>query len=268
MNYIYIILLINNTYLIISSEDRINQIHNTPDYKDIIEIIKCNDNYEFDKIVKKYIEEFGNDKIKISTHNNNITEDDTHIFKYIDNITDIEKEIKKLTMIKQKIIHIKHIINTTKLPHIEEYGVGKFISDYAKYQRFIKLSEENRDIISQMTIQRKIQQFIQTLPTEMQTLYLYFVDINNLHNHKNNKLVKIRDLIQEIGSSYNTYIRYEINNKHLPEHFIMDTDVILQLYSTLYFNKKMNSHLTNFIKNNGTEEQLITKLTYAYSKLF
>lgn len=48
----------------------------------------------------------------------------------------------------------------------------------------------------------------------------------------------------------------------------MDTDVILQLYSAMYFNKKMNTHLTSFIKNNGTEEELITKLTYVYSKLF
>lgn len=262
MFYIYIILLINNNYLILSSDERINGIHNTPDYKDIIEIIKSNDKSDFDKIVKKYIEEFGDDKVKTSTPNNNITEEDRHIFEYIDNITDIEKEIQKLTMLKQKIIHLKNIIQSTKLPHIEEYGIGKFISDYAKYQRYIKLSEENRDILSQMTIQRKIQQLIQTLPSEMQTLYLYFT------NQKDNKLVKIREIIQEISSSYATYINYEINNKHLPDNFIMDTDVILQLYSAMYFNKKMNTHITSFIKNNGTEEELITKLTYAYSKLF
>lgn len=217
MIYIYILLLINNTYLLISSEDRINEIHNIPDYKDIIDIIKCSDKSEVDKIVQKYITEFGNDKVKTSTYNNIITEDDKKIIEYIDNYNNseiIEKEIQKLTMLKQKILHLKNIIQSTKLEKIKEYGFGKFISDYS------------------------------------------------------NKTGLYSKFIIEISESYIKYIRYEISKNQLPENFIYDNDVILQLYSTMYFNKKMKQHLTNFINKNGTEEQITTKLTYAYSKLF
>ena len=259
MLFIYVILLLNNTYLIISSEDKINQIHNTPDYKDIIEIIKSNDKSDFDKLVKEYVDNYGYDKVKTSIlkDDTKITEDDKKLVEYFDNITDvetIEKEIEKLTMLKQKIIHLKNIISLTHNTLIKEYGFGKFISDYTKYQRFLTIAHK----ITSSRLQERVKE-IENLPNEENQLFNYFTP---------QKCDKIRDIIYDISGKYHTYIQYEITNHKLPEKFIHDTDVILQLYSTMYFNKKMNSHLTNFTTKNGTEEQLITKLTYAYSKLF
>ena len=261
MLFIYVILLINNTYSIISSEDKINQIHNTPDFKEIIEIIKSNDKSDFDKIVKKYIDEFGYDNIKVKNNNLNninlITEDDKKLVEYFDNITDIEtieKEIEKLTMLKQKLIQLQNIVQQTSLTKVEEYEVGKFISDYTKYQMFFTIAQK----ITSSRLQERVKQ-IENLPIEENKLFNYFTP---------QKCDKIRDIIYDISGKYHKYIQYEITNHKLPEKFIHDTDVILKLYSTMYFNKKMNSHLSNFTTKNGTEQQLITKLTYAYSKLF
>ena len=261
MFFIYVILLINNTYSIISSEDKINQIHNTPNFKEIIEIIKSNDKSDFDKLVKKYVDEFGYDNIKVKTseiskYDSTITEDDKKLVEYLDNMTNIdiiEQEIQKLTMLKQKILHLKQIIATTNITFTEEYNFGKFVSDYAKYKRFFTIAQK---ITS--TRHRERLQEIENLPIEENQLFNYFTP---------QKCDKIRDIIYDISGKYHTYIQYEITNHKLPSNFTHDTDVLLQLYSTMYFNKKMNSHLTNFITKNGTEEQLITKLIYAYSKI-
>jgi hypothetical protein len=278
MLFIYVILLINNTYSIISSEERILHIDNTPNYKDIVEIIKSNDKSDFDKIVQKYISEFGYDNIKVKTsilkNDLEITEDDKKLVEYFDNITDveaIEKEIEKLTMLKQKILHLKQIIATTNITFTEEYNFGKFISDYAKYKRFLKYPQSkhgngfrmrNRN---EFRTQEQYDEFMKPITPEFIELNSYFMDNNN--DYSKSIRHKIDTNIQHINSCYHTYIQYEKNNHKLPSNFTPDTDVILQLYSTMYFNKKMNSHLTNFTTKNGTEEKLITKLTYAYSKI-
>jgi hypothetical protein len=267
MLFIYAILLINNTYLILSSEDRINliQIHDITNYKDIIEIIKINDKLEHDKIIKKYIEEFGSDNVKTATFcNNNITEDDKQLIQYIDNITDIdtiENEIKKLTMLKQKILHLQNIIKSTTINQIEEYGLGKLISDYPKYQRFIDLSNTH-------SLPQRRNKFNNNIGNnEITELSNYFSSIITINNNHQSRAEIIRQLINEIQRTYSYYIQYEINKKHLPNNFIYDTDVIIQIYSTIYFNKKMKKHLENFTNKNGSEQQIITKITYAYSKL-
>ncbi len=277
MLFIYIILLVNNTYLIISSEDRISEIHNTPNYKDMIEMIKTNDKSDFDKIVKKYVDEFGNDKVKTSIINN-ITEDDKNIMEYFDNITDvnaIENEIKKLRMLNQKLIQLEIIVQQTSLNQIKEYGVGKFISDYAKYQKFMK--PETKDIIRRMSYRH--------ISSRRNPQNNDNINNNNLNNDNiNNEILELvnyfttnqepnqifenmQSMLSILQSNYNNYIQYEINKKLLPSNFLGDGDVIIQIYSTMYFNKKMKSHLENFIKKNGSKEQLITKIIYAYSKL-
>lgn len=265
MLFIYTILLINNTYLILSSEERISHIHNTPNYKDIIEITQTKDKSDFDKIVKKYVDEFGNDKVKTSIIIN-ITEDDKKLIEYIDNITDvevIENEIKKLTMIKQKLIQLENMIKHTSNTQVNEYGLGKFMSDYAKYKRLEKLREIHQNPPHQTRRNNN-----NIVNDEMTELSNYFQNnIININGHQNSKYQIILGFIMDISDKYHQYIEYEISKNNLPSSFIRDTDVIVQLYSTMYFNKKMKSHLENFIKKNGSQEQITSKIIYAYSKI-
>ena len=277
MLFIYVILLINNTYSIISSEERISPIHNIPNFKEIIEMIKSNDKSDFDKIVQKYISEFGYDNIKVKTSLNNdseITEDDKKLVEYFDNITDveaIEKEIEKLTMLKQKILRLKQIISLTHNTLIEEYGFGKFISDYAKYKRFLTYPQSNHGNGFRMRnrnefhTQKQYDEFMKPITPEFIELNSYFID--SINDYSKSRRNKIDTTIQHINSCYYQYIEYEKNNHKLPSNFTPDTDVILQLYSTMYFNKKMKTHLSNFTNKNGSEQQIITKMTYAYSKI-
>ncbi len=96
---------------------------------------------------------------------------------------------------------------------------------------------------------------------------LELVNYFTTNQEPNHIFENMRSMLYILQSNYNNYIQHEIKKKYLSNNFIHEQDIIIQLYSTMYFNKKMKSHLENFIKKNGSEEQLTTKIIYAYSKL-
>ncbi len=260
MTFIYILLLINNSHLIVSSKEPIGINNKLPEYIKIIDTIENSEDLDIHYIIEKYC--IGLD-VKYGEYKNNQFVE-LEIEKKVDfnfNTSIIDQEIKKYQELRQIVINYQHIISITNMDHIEEYGFGKFISDYNKYQEFIKLQEKFDQNINDLRRNRQVDTKSDSNLIQLQT---YFAE--NIKGQRRTHHINI--LNDSINRNYNYYIQYKIDRNLLPKHYIIESELMIKLYELNYFNKKMKKELSEFFAKNGSSDEIIKKLTYLYSNKF
>ncbi len=278
MFYIYVLLLCNNTILIVSSDLSINKIQNLPDFMEIKEIIKENDDKKalsgmFDKIIKKYKKNSEkNSEKNVVEVLDNLELDDFIIVDalYSENISSLEKEIGTLNDIRQHMLILENSIKKTDINlnnllqgqnyddenmNVKDYSIANFINDRAKF--------ENAKLL------------LKTITQEQLRLYHREQRIGNSLS----KNIKIKELL-EITSSSSDISRIIINveriisalySSYLSESKIKlkyyEPDSVLQAYTVKYYNNKLRKELKELEEKYGTMKTIINKLTFAYSKI-
>jgi hypothetical protein len=74
-------------------------------------------------------------------------------------------------------------------------------------------------------------------------------------------------MINEISDKYYNYIVYEQNKGNISDDYILETDPMVQFYSTNHFNQQIIKEYESYCKDNGGAEYVIEKLTNSYENL-
>ena len=178
MIYIYIILLINNKYNILYSENSLIQSENITNFKKLVDIIQTEDQMDIDKIVKQYMFRYGIDNVRGGSYvkpkleewmikslenefellrNSKSKEFKDKNFmdlsrleeevEKISNMDRIEKEINKYSKIRQIMLKIKLEISSTTVNGIET--IDKFIEEQQKHQFYSQKYNKYEKMIEQ-----------------------------------------------------------------------------------------------------------------------
>jgi hypothetical protein len=180
MIYIYIILLINNKYMVLYSENSLIQSENITNFKKLIDIIQTEDKMEIDKIVKQYMFQYGIDNVRGGSYDKqkleewmikslenefellrnskskefkdkdfmNLSRLEEEVEKISNNhLERIDKEINKYSKIRQMMLKIKLEIVSTSIRDVESFD--KFIDEYENYQLYLPKYKEFELLIEQ-----------------------------------------------------------------------------------------------------------------------
>ncbi len=264
MIYIYVVLLINNHILVGYQNEPINGIKDINDINnyindddeisELIEVIKTEDLCDVDKTVKKYMLKYGINKVRGGSYNKHeldewMIKSLEHEFKllqpveqtkilstidnYINNVTDIDEELVKIINIRQQLLKIKQQIYSTEI----NVDIDKTI-EYQKAEHKIQELNQEKNKYYNHRNDNKLQKIEQDLKKLRQ-----FRDNNQEHNQ-----------ISIINQYYINYIQIKYEYKYIHE-----TDISVQYYSLMIFNKEQKQKLKLFCEQHGTEDELLEK---------
>ena len=265
MFYIYILQLENNTDLLISSDTTINKIPDLPEFIQIKQIIKNPDKYildvEFSKIIKEY-----DSNVQI-IDNLNLRDQYKHIAPLVkvdsDNITTLEKEIEQLTSVRQLMLKYDNLIKGTSInfdnllqdyPYKTVYSLDTFIDHKHKLDEYQKLSK---------MISHEESALYYNTPKSHRQLNTNIQRLEELSKFRSKNINIIEITINRIKDLYNFCL-----NENKIENPIYETDSLLQLYTVKHYNNKMKQKMSKLSQEHGSIESIITKLKFAYSKIF
>ncbi len=269
MFYIYVLLLVNNNVLIISSDVSLNKIVNLPEFIEIKEIVKNEDKEyikaKFNTIIIEYKsngKEKGFEVIDNLELEESISDETIIKALYSDDISSLEKEIEYLLDIRQRMLKLENLIKSTaiKLDDLLDgsgYSIAKFQTEKAKLVQYAKNGLE-------------LYQKHEWVMAYRRGKYHLLDDkiIQKFREHEqdtdNFNIVK-RDITQiesRISQLYSIYLQ---NNK-LSNNFY-EPDIILQAYTVKHYNNNLKKQLKELENSVGSSNTIMAKLTFAYSKI-
>jgi hypothetical protein len=265
MFYIYLLLLVNNTQAIITSDVSINKISNLPEFIEIKEIIKS-ENKEYIRTRFNQMKE----SIQVVFDNLELEEiiDDDTIIKtlYSDSVMDLEKEIDDLTNLRKRMLKIENLIQTTYINFddllvnygVKNYSIAKYQNEKEQLNHLEKIKKEliHNDFALYQRGCRDNRINPKVLPNIKEFEELG-EKIRILHVPQN-----IANVDHTVNSCYGIY---QTENKTTYGFF--EPDTVLRAYTVKHYNNKLKKELKELETKFGSMSSVLAKLTFAYSKI-
>ncbi len=264
MIYIYIILLINNKYNILYSENSLIQSENITNFKKLIDIIQTEDKMDIDKIVKQYMFQYGIDNVRGGSY------DKPKLEEWM--IKSLENEFELLRDSKSKEFKDKDFIDLSRLEEEVEKiinnnleRIDKEINKYSKIrQMMLKIKLENESTsISMIDVDKFIeeQQNYQLNSQKYKEFELLIEQYNQFRNSRfrnNQEVMKLENQIKILSQELIDESNDNINNiDFISRHYIRDIKIKNERLN-VEFNRKIqhiNLSYNNYLSYIGKKDQ-------------
>jgi hypothetical protein len=272
MFYIYLLLLVNNTQALITADVSINKISNLPEFIEIKEIIKS-ENKEYIRTRFYQMKE----GIQVIFDNLELDEiiDDATIIKtfYSDSAMDLEKEIDDLTNLRNRMLKIENLIQTTYI-NFDDLLVNYGVKNYS----IAKFQNEKEQLNHLEKIRKELIHNEKELTPDEYRLYRRGCRDNRINPkvlpsikefEELGEKIRILHVPQNIANVDHTvnacYGIYQTENKKTHDFF--EPDTILRAYTVKHYNNKLKKELEELETKFGSMSSIQDKLTFAYSKI-